>query len=81
MLTIVARLMGDQPLDVMKGALDEIIAVLKSDLSDVERRSEVESLIGKVTNDDFNALMVLGQCLVDYQAPLERAPDHQTEEV
>jgi hypothetical protein len=46
----------------MKGALDEIIAVLKSDLSDVERRSEVESLIGKVTNDEFNALMVLGQC-------------------
>jgi hypothetical protein len=65
----------------MKGALDEIIAVLKSDLSDVERRSEVESLIGKVTNDEFNALMVLGQCLVDYQAPLERAPENQTEEV
>ncbi len=63
--------MGDQPLDIIKGALDEIIAILKSDLSDLERKAEVESLIGKVTNDEFNALTVLGQCLVDYQAPLE----------
>lgn len=59
-------MMGDQPLEMIKGALDEIIATLKSDLKDHEKKSEIEALVDKVTEINFNSLTVLGQCLIDY---------------
>jgi pre-mRNA-splicing helicase BRR2 len=59
-------MMGDQPLEIIKGALDEIIATLKSDLKDTEKKGEIEALVDRVTEQNFNSLTVLGQCLVDY---------------
>ena len=52
MLNFVAKKMGDYPLQTIKGALDEIIAILKSEgggQTDSERKAEVESLMDKVT--------------------------------
>ena len=46
--------MGDQPLDVVKGALDETIRSIK----EAPNKAEVEALIGKVSDTDFSALTV-----------------------
>jgi len=53
--------MGDHSLDVMKGALDEIIAILKAEgMRDGDRKLEIEALIDKLSDTDFNSLTVLG---------------------
>ena len=52
--------MGDQSLEILKGALDEVICSLKSDLKDTDKKSDIEAMIDKVSNEDFNSLMVLG---------------------
>lgn len=60
MLSIVGKLMGDQPLDILKGALDEVIAILKQDMKDGDRKSEIEAMVDRVSEADFNTLTVLG---------------------
>ena len=68
MLMIVQRHMGDYSLEIIKGALDEIIAILKAEgLKDTERKTEIEGLIDRLNEGDFNSLTVLGQHLTDYQ--------------
>jgi len=59
MLNIVQRHMGDQSLETLKGALDEVLAILKADgLNNNERKSDIESIIDKLTQADFNSLTV-----------------------
>ena len=45
----------------MKGALDEIIAILKAEgVKDGDRKSEIEGIIDQLSDTDFNSLTVLG---------------------
>jgi len=69
MLSIVQRHMSDVPLEVIKGALDEILAILKADgIQDKDRKIEIESLLDRIDEAEFNTLTVLGQQLTDYFA-------------
>ena len=54
--------MGDVPLDTIRGALDEVICILKREgTKDAERKREIESLeIDRLTDTEFNTLTVLG---------------------
>ena len=66
--------MGDYSLDIIKGALDEIIAILKSEgVKDADRKAEIESIIDRLSEADFNSLTVLGQQLTDYLSDEARA--------
>lgn len=41
--------MGDHSLEVMKGALDEVLAILKAEgMTDRERKQEIEILLEKI---------------------------------
>lgn len=60
MLSIVTRLMGDQPLETIMDALDEVIAVVRSESKDDERKVEIESLVEHLSDTDFNSLNVFG---------------------
>ena len=61
MLWYVQKHMGDQSLEVMKGALDEVLAVLKAEgMTDRERKTEIESLLDRIEDTEFNTLTVLG---------------------
>ena len=61
MINIVQRHMGDHSLEVIKGALDEIIAILKAEgVKDADRKSEIEGIIDRLSESDFNHLTVLG---------------------
>ena len=69
MLVIVQRHMGDNSLEVLKGALDEVLAILKTDgVQDKDKKTEIESLLDRIEETEFNSLMVLGQQLTDYFA-------------
>ena len=60
--------MGDLPLETIKGALDEVICILKREgAKDAERKKDIESLeIDRLTDAEFNTLTVLGQQLTDF---------------
>ena len=50
LLTFVQEALGDQPHDVLRGAAEEVLIVLKNDrLKDKERKKETEELIGQVS--------------------------------
>jgi hypothetical protein len=46
-------MMGDQPLEVLKGALDEIIIVLKDDSQ--HKKREIEALVDSKISEDLFA--------------------------
>jgi len=53
--------------DVLRGAADEVLAILKNDgLKDIERKREIEGILSTLTADKFNQLVNLGKRVTDY---------------
>jgi pre-mRNA-splicing helicase BRR2 len=66
-LSVVQGSIGDQPQDILRGAADEVLSMLKDDrMRDPERHREVEKLIGKVSPEDFNRLVNMGKAITDF---------------
>ncbi|NXB82826.1 U520 helicase, partial [Donacobius atricapilla] len=56
-----------QPRDILCGAADEVLAVLKNEkLRDKERRKEVELLLGPADDTRYHVLVNLGKKITDY---------------
>ncbi|NXE71733.1 U520 helicase, partial [Calcarius ornatus] len=56
-----------QPRDILCGAADEVLAVLKNEkLRDKERRKEVELLLGPTDDTRYHVLVNLGKKITDY---------------
>lgn len=54
LLSFIQEALGDQPRDILCGAADEILAVLKNDkLKDRERKREIDGLLGSVTEERY----------------------------
>ncbi|KAI8036698.1 hypothetical protein M5D96_010499 [Drosophila gunungcola] len=67
LLSFIQEALGDQPRDILCGAADEILAVLKNDrLKDRERKRDVDSLLGAVTDERFALLVNLGKKITDF---------------
>ena len=67
LLNSISDALGDQPRDIIRGAADEVIAVLKNEkLRDKERRKEVEALLDKQDDARYQLLVNLGQKITDY---------------
>jgi len=63
---------GDTPADVLRGAADEVLAVLKDDRhTDPEKKRTVEALIGGTTSEKFASLVAIGKMITDWTAPGE----------
>lgn len=59
--------MSPQPRDILCGAADEVLAVLKNDkMRDKERRREVEQLLGPADDTRYHVLVNLGKKISDY---------------
>lgn len=74
MLGEIQLLLGGQPLSVVTGAADEILAVLKNDvIKSSDKKKEVEKLLNPITIADtvFNRLVLIGKLIVDYQEEAE----------
>ena len=66
---------GDQPADVLRGAAEEVLEVLKDDRStDPKRKKDVEKLMGATSDERFGAQFVaVGKLITDF-APGGVAP-------
>ena len=66
---------GDQPADVLRGAVDEVLAVLKSDAitRDADRKRALEGLVNAMSAERFDQLVGLGRLVTDYVDPTEAA--------
>nr|DBA32090.1 TPA: hypothetical protein GDO54_007839 [Pyxicephalus adspersus] len=67
LLSFIQAALGDQPRDILCGAADEVLAVLKNDrLRDKERRREIEQLLGQTDDTRYHVLVNLGKKISDY---------------
>ena len=58
---------GDQPRDVLCGAADEVLEILKKDtLKDLDKKKGVEEVIGFLRDDKFAQLVGLSKKITDY---------------
>lgn len=67
LLSFIQEALGDQPRDILCGAADEILAVLKNDkLKDRDQKREIDGLLGAVTDERFVLLVNLGKKITDF---------------
>lgn len=67
LLSFIQEALGDQPRDILCGAADEILAVLKNDkLKDRDRKREIDGLLSAVTDERFALLVNLGKKITDF---------------
>lgn len=69
LLSFIQAAIGDQPRDILCGAADEVIMVLKNDKHrDKERRKEIQSLLGSLEDSRYYVLVNLGKKITDFGA-------------
>lgn len=67
LLSFIQEALGDQPRDILCGAADEILAVLKNErLKDRDKKRDINSLLGSVTDERFALLVNLGKKITDF---------------
>ncbi len=67
MLSLIQGNIGDQPQDILRGAADEVLAILKDEkLTDPRRQAEIERLIRRLPPDRFAKLVTLGKAIHDF---------------
>jgi pre-mRNA-splicing helicase BRR2 len=67
LLGLVHHYLPDQDQNVLKGALDTILAIIKTeDIRDTQKLPEVEAIIGKISPEEFNKMYQLSKGLIDY---------------
>ncbi|WVF70387.1 hypothetical protein IAT40_005177 [Kwoniella sp. CBS 6097] len=67
LLGLVHQTLGDQTQEVVRSAADTVLESLKSeDLKEFDRRKDVESVLGPVSEGTWNQLVNLGKKVTDY---------------
>ncbi|XP_044756152.1 putative U5 small nuclear ribonucleoprotein 200 kDa helicase [Coccinella septempunctata] len=67
LLSFLQEALGDQPRDILCGAADEVLAVLKNEkLKERERKKETEVLLGPIADERFALLVNLGKKITDF---------------
>jgi pre-mRNA-splicing helicase BRR2 len=67
LLSFLQEALGDQPRDILCGAADEVLAVLKNDrLKEREKKKETEMLLGTIAEERFALLVNLGKKITDF---------------
>lgn len=67
-LTFVQHALGDQPQDILRGAAEEVLSILKEDsYRDPDRQREVEKILKRLPGDGFHRLVNLGKQITDFK--------------
>ncbi|ULU08307.1 hypothetical protein L3Y34_019456 [Caenorhabditis briggsae] len=75
-LSFIYDALGDAPREVLCGAADEVLAVLKNDkLREKEKKKEVEAFLGKLTDDRIAVLTNLSKKITDFSLEEESKPE------
>ena len=69
-LGIIVSHLGDQPQDVIRGACDEVIAILRSDSKDNLKQGDVQKVIGTFSLQIYSRMLHLSQQLHDFSNEL-----------
>lgn len=68
MLSVIQQQLGGQPLSIVSGAADEILAVLKNDaVKNPDKKKEIEKLLNPISNPVFDQLVSIGRLITDFQ--------------
>ncbi|KAF7288035.1 hypothetical protein GWI33_000089 [Rhynchophorus ferrugineus] len=74
LLSFLQEALGDQPRDIICGAADEVLSVLKNDrLKEREKKKETEQLIGSIAEERFALLVNLGKKITDFGSDDQKA--------
>jgi pre-mRNA-splicing helicase BRR2 len=66
-LNFIQICLGDQPQDILLGAADEVLLILKDQtLRDPERQREIEKILSKISSEKFHKLVNLGKKITDF---------------
>ena len=69
LLAQVAAHFGDMPADVLRGAADEVLAVLKDDrANDPERKRGVDAIMPGLSSEKYASLVTIGKMITDWVA-------------
>ncbi|KAK2163706.1 hypothetical protein LSH36_75g12085 [Paralvinella palmiformis] len=81
LLSFIQAALGDQPRDIICGAADEVLAVLKNERSkDKERKKEVELLLGSLADERYALLVNLGKKITDWGVDDKMQTDENIDE-
>uniref|UniRef100_A0A1J3DRP2 RNA helicase n=1 Tax=Noccaea caerulescens TaxID=107243 RepID=A0A1J3DRP2_NOCCA len=68
MLSLIQQQLGGQPLNIVSGAADEILAVLKNEtVRNPEKKMEIEKLLNPIPIQVFDQLVSIGKLITDFQ--------------
>ncbi|PIA32529.1 hypothetical protein AQUCO_04400019v1 [Aquilegia coerulea] len=68
LLSFIQQHLGGQPQDVLCGAADEILAVIKNDkLKNPDKKKEIEKLLDVIKDPTFDTLVSIGRLITDFQ--------------
>ncbi|PPD87630.1 hypothetical protein GOBAR_DD15441 [Gossypium barbadense] len=68
MLSLIQQQLGGQPLNIVSGAADEILAVLKNEgIKNPDKKKEIEKLLNPIPSQVFDQLVSIGKLITDYQ--------------
>ncbi|KAM7261422.1 hypothetical protein ACFE04_008789 [Oxalis oulophora] len=68
MLSMIQQQLGGQPLNIVSGAADEILAVLKNEtVKNQDKKKEIEKLLNPIPGTVFDQLVSIGKLITDYQ--------------
>ncbi|GLU00132.1 hypothetical protein SLE2022_175240 [Rubroshorea leprosula] len=68
MLSLIQQQLGGQPLNIVSGAADEILVVLKNEaVKNPDKKKEIEKLLNPIPNQVFDQLVSIGRLITDYQ--------------
>ena len=61
-------LLGDQPRDILRGAADEVLFVLKDEnLKDSQKKKEISDIVGSVGESKYTSFLNLSKRIVDFR--------------
>lgn len=79
-LGVVAQQLGAQPGEILAGAAEEVLSILKNDAyRDDEKEREVQKLLKFLPTETFNQLVVAGRRITDFYQPGEGDRSHGDE--
>ncbi|TVU21580.1 hypothetical protein EJB05_31227, partial [Eragrostis curvula] len=70
LLSIIQQQLGGQPLDVLGGAADEVLATLKNDkIKNPDKKKDIEKLLNTLSSQTFDQLVSIGKLITDFHDP------------
>ncbi|KAJ3669612.1 hypothetical protein LUZ60_011562 [Juncus effusus] len=68
LLSVIQDQLGGQPQDVLRGAADEVLVVLKNEkLKTDDKKKEIEMMLSTISNQMFDRIVSVGKLITDFE--------------